>query len=449
MFRKRSRFLAFQSLEDRRMLAFAAEGNLVGIKGTKGNDIIRVELVSSGYNAGDIRLIMNDESTTYSRSGRSQVVILGLGGNDQITIADNVPIAGLIDAGKGNDTVITNSSPIVNGSDGHDRDDIILGGAGNDTIFSGTGNDLIDGGAGHDSIDGGDGDDSIVGGKGNDLLYGGAGSDDIFGDAGNDEIWGGDGDDRLAGLAGLDEVYGELGQDICSGGAGIDYISGGDDDDILIGEAGNDRLYGNAGNDMLQGGKGNDECRGDQGIDALFGEDGNDSLDGGDNSDHLDGGKGVDNLHGGDGDDQLKGGLGNDRLDGDAGDNLLDPDAGADTIANGIQADLDREYVAVLPGNMGPSVIEYDLQNIGGEVHATLRIQTNGVGSLYSPPVDVLIDGVKVAETWSLFGPQIQEFSSAPLLGQSPLPNNTPTIHAGSFAQIGGAFMPFVQTYVL
>jgi Ca2+-binding RTX toxin-like protein len=443
MLRQSRRRLAFESLEDRRLLAFASEGSLIGIKGTKGDDVIRVERVIPGnYQQGYVLLTLNGEHASYSYDGTSStisaVLVLGLGGNDQITIDDNIPFQALIDGGKGDDTITTSHG-----------NDVVLGGAGIDTIITADGSDRVDGGAGNDTIDCGDDNDTAVGGKGNDTIHGGNGTDVIIGDAGIDALYGDDGDDALGGGKGNDLIFGGDGADILNADAGIDLCYGGDGDDLMDGGAGNDTLFGNDGNDVIAAGAGVDECHGGSGKDALFGDAGNDSLYGDDNNDHLDGGKGVDNCLGGDGDDQLKGGLGDDHLDGQSGDNLLDPDLGADSVANGIQTDLDQEYVALMPGNNGPSYVEYDLQNINGEVHTTIRIVTTGAGNLYSP-TDVLIDGVKVAEVFSVFGTQTLEFSPTPLLGQSPISSDFPTIHAGSLAQIV-PFQPgtFVQTYVI
>jgi hypothetical protein len=91
MLRKYHRKLCFQSLEQRRMLAFAAEGHLVGIKGTNGDDIMTVEHITSGPHQGDIRLTMNEEEqyfgfSSWSGTSFTDVVLLGKGGNDQITI---------------------------------------------------------------------------------------------------------------------------------------------------------------------------------------------------------------------------------------------------------------------------------------------------------------------------------------------------------------------------
>jgi Ca2+-binding RTX toxin-like protein len=411
MLRNNLRRLAFESLEDRRLLAFAAEGSLVGIKGTKGDDVIRVEVIKSDYYGDMVELTLNGEKW----AGRNPydvdaVVILGLSGNDQITIADNVPFAALIDAGKGDDTITTNSA-----------DDIILGGAGKDTIFSRLGNDEIDGGAGNDIIDCGAGDDTARGGKGNDTIHGGNGSDILIGDAGIDALYGDDGDDGLG------------------GGKGNDLIFGGNGADIIKADAGIDVCYGDDGNDVIDGGAGVDELHGGEDNDGLFGGLGNDTLFGDDDADHLDGGKGIDTCRGGDGDDQLKGGLGNDLLDGESGDNLLDLPEGMDVLANGITTDIDVEFRASIAAESDTSYVEYDVRNMNGQVAYVLRVTINNVTYSSGLPL-VLIDGVQVGQVHTSNGSGEAEFSTDPTNDQGLLGSNFPMIHAGSTVLIDAQF---------
>jgi Ca2+-binding RTX toxin-like protein len=84
------------------------------------------------------------------------------------------------------------SNDIIHGFD--NRDDLIVGGAGNDVLMGYSGNDMLLGGEGNDTLIGGSGDDTLIGGAGNDILEGGAGSDTYrfgLGD-GQDEIIEGD-----------------------------------------------------------------------------------------------------------------------------------------------------------------------------------------------------------------------------------------------------------------
>lgn len=122
------------------------------------------------------------------------------------------------------------------------------------------------------SIDAGDGDDFVMtgdvsvpveasGGRGDDLVEGGAGTDLLGGGTGNDSVLGAGGDDGLAG---------EAGADVLQGGGGGDEMSGGADADVLEDDGlGGDRLSGDDGPDLLKGGRGDDTLDGGDGADVL------------------------------------------------------------------------------------------------------------------------------------------------------------------------------------
>ena len=148
------------------------------------------------------------------------------------------------------------------------------------------------------TINGHDGDDVIVGGTRADVIRGGNGNDRIFGDVedtgivnpgdgGNDFILGGNGDDQILGKGGDDAIRGEAGNDIILGGADNDLIVGGDGNDFISGDDGNDRLFGQLGNDILRGGFGNDLLQGSGGNDNLDGGGGNDTVIGNGGNDLL------------------------------------------------------------------------------------------------------------------------------------------------------------------
>ncbi|HEX7221032.1 MAG TPA: tandem-95 repeat protein, partial [Burkholderiales bacterium] len=94
--------------------------------------------------------------------------------------------------------------------------------------------DLLVGGAGDDRIDGKKGDDKLIGGPGDDRLEGGKGNDKLIGGAGNDRLEGGKGNDKLLGGAGNDKVEGDKGDDVLDGGAGNDRVDGGSGNDRAI-----------------------------------------------------------------------------------------------------------------------------------------------------------------------------------------------------------------------
>ncbi len=191
----------------------------------------------------------------YELGPGGRVIVLGEGGDDQITVAGRWDHPVYFDGGDGNDYLAAGTgNDELYGGDGNDRihggqegDDLIFGGAGKDTIQTGDGMNVVYGdGDGVTVIvpPGEGGDDSIIGGDGNDELHGGEGNDNINGRYGNDLIFGDEGNDSLSGYHG---------NDVLVGGEGNDKLYGGNDDDILLGGLGVDLLRGDAGDDLLIG----------------------------------------------------------------------------------------------------------------------------------------------------------------------------------------------------
>ena len=165
-----SRHFAFESLESRELLAadVSLKGDVLSIRGTNRADLIDVQRVASGFDAGhgsghrERRTeALQRQSTRSGCRSISQIVIRGRGGADQISIAENIHIPADITGNRGNDTILSGGG-----------NDIILGGRGNDTILGSDGADSIDGGRGHDQIEAGGGADTCVGGTGNDTILG-------------------------------------------------------------------------------------------------------------------------------------------------------------------------------------------------------------------------------------------------------------------------------------
>jgi Ca2+-binding RTX toxin-like protein len=148
-------------------------GDNVGNTIIVGRDIAGTILVNGGAVAvlGGIPTVMNT----------SLVRILGLGGDDVLTIDDSngpMPPANLV---------------------GGDGDDVLTGSASDDVLDGGAGNDTLDGRGGNDQLFGGPGNDVLIGGRGNDVIAGGDGDDTI--------IWNpGDGSDIVEGDAGADAL---------------------------------------------------------------------------------------------------------------------------------------------------------------------------------------------------------------------------------------------------
>ncbi|WP_211251218.1 VCBS domain-containing protein [Deefgea rivuli] len=93
---------------------------------------------------------MNDADGTLSTAANNDKLVQGI-------VQEMQPVADLVNAGSGNDTV--------------------FGENGSDSLYGNTGNDKLFGGAGLDALRGGAGNDLLVGGAGDDILRGDAGSD--------------------------------------------------------------------------------------------------------------------------------------------------------------------------------------------------------------------------------------------------------------------------------
>ena len=151
-----------------------------------------------------------------------------------------------IDAGDGNDTV-------VSGGDG-----VYLGGAGNDTIFAGltVSSEVLDGGADVDTLDtttwSGTYVINLATGATNFASESFTNFENIVTGAGQDTITGTDGDNSISTQDGNDTLMGAGGNDTLDGGAGID---------TMIGGTGNDTYYVDDANDIVteNAGEGNDK----------------------------------------------------------------------------------------------------------------------------------------------------------------------------------------------
>jgi Ca2+-binding RTX toxin-like protein len=162
------------------------------------------------------------------------------GENDELFLWSNT--SWIIDAGDGNDWVVTSGS----------MNDTLKGGAGNDYLDAGDGNNSLLGGAGDDMLYGGFGNDTIRGGDGMDLLESWGGTDVFTGEAGDDWIFYGDWGTEYDGDYAT--MYGGIGDDVLVawGGASV-RMYGGVGGDQLIDYSGNARMYGEAGNDFIIG----------------------------------------------------------------------------------------------------------------------------------------------------------------------------------------------------
>ena len=125
---------------------------------------------------------------------RVRMRVMGLGGNDTITVKGGN--ATCVNGGAGNDTVTNKQKNRVTvfGANGNDRITLgngpayVLGGSGKDRIVAGDGKVNLQGNAGADSIKAGNGADTLNGGSGNDVLNAGMGKAHLNGGPGNNTM---------------------------------------------------------------------------------------------------------------------------------------------------------------------------------------------------------------------------------------------------------------------
>lgn len=131
-------------------------------------------------------------------------------------------------------------------------------------------------------LDGGDGDDDLQAGGGRSRLWGEAGNDTLRLGSGLGYAEGNEGDDTLIGGTGSNVMYGNNGNDRLYAGAGgkqkQNYLDGGDGNDQLFAGNGHSVLHGGNGDDELVGhdrttfytGKGQDQIRNNQAHDRIY-----------------------------------------------------------------------------------------------------------------------------------------------------------------------------------
>src|SRR5262249_57657672 len=82
-----------------------------------------------------------------------RIIAYGYAGNDDIQVANSIPLSAWLYGGDGNDRLRGGSGP-----------NVLLGGAGDDLLVGGSGRDLLIGGRGADRLVGNSEDDILIGG---------------------------------------------------------------------------------------------------------------------------------------------------------------------------------------------------------------------------------------------------------------------------------------------
>ncbi len=248
--------------------------------GLGSNDTLGISFSGAAARSGHA---LTSDSDTYD-TAPGETAVLGLDGNDIITVTTPYVPGASVFGGDGNDSLYVEdaqdySAALLQGGTAALPDPTARG----VDLFGEGGNDFIEGSLKADTLNGGDGvnwlsglfgDDTLIGGPRTDLLHGNADTDLLIGGGGGDQLFGGAQTDTLVGGPGNDVLWGDaesVGQQFQPDA--IDETATGWRDgnynrnlgaiplpaiggvDIVIAEA-----HGNAaGDDVLDGGAGEDQ----------------------------------------------------------------------------------------------------------------------------------------------------------------------------------------------
>jgi hypothetical protein len=237
--------------------------------------------LSQARGDGDLDALLTRDSDSFGPSdAETSTPVPGTGGDDDLAVA----------AGGDGDVSYLAGTPVLGGTPG-----LVDAGDGDDTVMS-AGGSYVFGGAGNDQLIDRGASSALYGGSGDDLLQAGPGGSYLDGGAGNDTILGGAGDDVIEGGAHLGDAGAESDDDVIDGGAG---------DDVIRGGAGADLLSGGDGNDIIDhAGRAEERVPAEVRLFDWHMDGASDHLDGGDGDDTLIFGEG-DTAHGGSGADQF------------------------------------------------------------------------------------------------------------------------------------------------
>jgi Ca2+-binding RTX toxin-like protein len=203
---------------------------VTAVSGGAGNNTITINLANGGFKPGatdEIGTSDEIEFTINAGAGTDLIVIKGTAGNDYIRLGQKSSTYAPVDRINLN----------ANEPNGVDSDVAVLL-SDRVWVFTYDGADQVSGAGGGGTgsqflwplwLSGGNGPDSLTGGIKNDTLHGAAGVDTLKGNDGNDTIVGLGGPDTMYGDAGKDSLNGVdqvNGNDTLDGGAGVDDCVG-------------------------------------------------------------------------------------------------------------------------------------------------------------------------------------------------------------------------------
>jgi hypothetical protein len=120
------------------------------VTGTGGDD--NIQILGANGNNRSTAVINGMSFGPFSPTGH--IIVLGLSGNDTITVDKKVNIPALLFGGSGNDAISSGNGPAVE-----------VGGSGNDTLLGANNSDILIGGTGADLLKGDNGSDILIGGS--------------------------------------------------------------------------------------------------------------------------------------------------------------------------------------------------------------------------------------------------------------------------------------------
>ena len=410
---------------------FKLQSGVNAVDGGEGIDTVDYSLQAQQFHMGQptgngVQVDLTTGSGGFGASGDTYVGIENVIGSVFNDIIIENSDANVIDAGAGNDTVMSTGgrSDSFNGGDGIDWIDFSraiesyrgLGGviASLEQGRSGSGYgyrtsslsnfENMRGSDFDDSLEGNSGVNTIEGGAGNDTLRGLGGGDTLDGGEGNDTLDGGEGTDMADYAARSLSSPAGVTVDLGSGKAWLLTAAGSETDTLsniegAFGTTGNDLFIGNNGDNVFAGNAGNDTFWGSLGADKMDGGEGVDTLDystslagvrinletglaaGGDaegdgfaNVENVQGSRVAGNeLTGSSDDNRLTGGNLSDTIDGGKGDDTIVGGLGADKLAGGLGSDT---FIFNLVTGTGTSSTDDVMDFEVGEDHITFGISS-------------------------------------------------------------------------